>query len=73
MKEPIEYPHEHLWIGELGNVLILTAFVSVLLAAFSWFMAAREKSDSDSWRHLGRVSFTIHTITLIGAIAGCSS
>lgn len=76
MKEATtNYPYEHLFVGDLGNVLIIVSFVSVLLATVSWFFAASGKADSlnedenkAAWRALGRVAFNIHTVTLIGAI-----
>ncbi|WP_236976520.1 cytochrome c biogenesis protein CcsA [Membranihabitans maritimus] len=68
MTENVEYIGELLWPGELGHYLLITAFVAAIVSAISYFAATRNEEDSESWKKLGRYSFYIHGISIIGAI-----
>lgn len=65
----MQYIGEHLWAGELGNIFVILAFVSSLLAALAYFSAAKQNPiNSDSWRRIGRVSFHIHSFSVLGIV-----
>ncbi|MEZ4910756.1 MAG: cytochrome c biogenesis protein CcsA [Saprospiraceae bacterium] len=66
----IQYNGEHVWLGIIGHIAIIIAFVSAILAAFSYFNHIRTKDVA--WQKLGRLSFNIHgasIFTVIGLIA----
>jgi len=66
----IKYIGEHLWVGQLGHILILTSFVAALLSAVAYFFSTKNNnhSDSESWAKIGRISFYTHGCTLFGLI-----
>ena len=52
----ISYVGETLWIGYVSRLLIITGFVSALMAALAYLMSVRTQSDhnkSDAWSKLG--------------------
>jgi cytochrome c-type biogenesis protein CcmF len=63
----MEYIGEHLWAGQLGNVLAIFSFSFALLATFSYFSA--EKYQDNSWKKLGRLAYAIHAFSVIGVAA----
>lgn len=68
MIENVDYIGELLWPGEVGHYLLITAFVTALVSAIAYILSNRDLPDSDSWRKLGRYSFYLHGISVIGAI-----
>ena len=66
----IKYIGEHLWVGQLGHILILTSFVAALLSATAYFFAVKrvDKIDGPSWSKIGRTSFYLHGLTLFSLI-----
>ncbi len=59
---------ENLRPGQLGHFFIITAFVTALFSAFSYFNAARSEdkdlNKSNSWILLGRNGFVIHAASI---------
>lgn len=68
MTENLEYVGELLWPGEVGHYLLITAFVAALLSAIAYAISNTDQEDSEGWKKLGRYSFYIHGISIIGAI-----
>src|SRR5690625_6928398 len=68
MTENIQYIGELLWPGKVGHYLLVTAFVTSILSAISYYKATRETDQGESWKRLGRYSFYIHGVSVIGAI-----
>lgn len=67
----IQYIGEHLWAGEIGNIFVILAFVSALLAALSYFSAAQSEDLSPSfysWNKLGRFAFRLHSFAVLGIV-----
>ena len=66
----IKYIGEHLWVGQLGHILILTSFVAALLSAVAYFFSVKNQDHPDavSWAKIGRISFYTHGCTLFGLI-----
>lgn len=62
----IKYIGEHLWVGQLGHILILTSFVAALLSAVAYFFSVKNQDHPDavSWAKIGRISFYTHGGTL---------
>lgn len=63
----MDYQGEHLVIGELGNLFVLTAFVFGLLSAVAYFMA--EQRNDIAWKKTGRLAFWIHAGAVVGMVA----
>lgn len=62
----IQYTGEHLLIGEIGNLFVLMAFVFGLLATLSFALATNARSEN--WKRLGRASFIVHAVSVIGIV-----
>ncbi len=58
---------EHLWIGRIGHLFVIIAFVASLLSTISYFLASRqpESQDSSRWLKLGRQLFIVQGISLL--------
>lgn len=65
----MEYVGEHLGIGKLGNLFVILSFVFALLASISYFFAAKENEESDSWKSIARLAFRLHGISVFGIVA----
>lgn len=60
----------HQFIGDLGHLFVIVAFIASLVAAWSYFSAAQSKNElaSKGWAENGRVAFTIHAISVLGVV-----
>jgi len=59
----------HYFIGNLGHVFVILAFVSSLITAFSYFKAAQlDKDLNKGWISNGRFAFWVHSISVIGVV-----
>ncbi|TGE17028.1 cytochrome c biogenesis protein CcsA [Hymenobacter elongatus] len=59
------------FIGDLGHISVIVAFVAATVAAYSYYMAAREKplGETDaSWLRLARTSFLVHSGAVMSII-----
>ena len=64
--DDIQYIGEHLWIGQLGHFLVLLAFVSALLSAYSFY---RFKKENDfSWQSFARGGYWVHAVSIFGIV-----
>ncbi|TDQ08532.1 cytochrome c biogenesis protein CcsA [Pedobacter metabolipauper] len=63
----IQFTGETLLPGKIGQFFIVLAFAASLLSTISYFFAARSKDLADqSWKKLGRISFVINWLSVIG-------
>ncbi len=63
----IQFVGESLLPGKIGQFFIVLAFGASLLATIAYFFAAKNKNSEDqSWAKIGRVSFSINMISIIG-------
>lgn len=64
----MDYIGEHLVPGKIGHFLIILSFVSSLIAAVSYFISSRtiKPEDQESWKRIGRISFFIDVISVLG-------
>ncbi|UII34310.1 cytochrome c biogenesis protein CcsA [Fulvivirga ulvae] len=60
----------HEFIGGLGHLFVILAFISALYSAFCYFKAsqAKELSHEKSWKINGRVAFYLHTVAVVGVV-----
>lgn len=65
--DEIQYIGEHVLPGRLGHFLILTAFVSAILSFFSYRKATILPLDV-SWLKLSRISWFVHSFSILAAI-----
>lgn len=71
--EGIAYIGEHLWIGQLGQLLIFLAFSTAILATISFAAGTNATpvlSDKapTNWRKIGRLAFLTHGLSIISII-----
>lgn len=68
--EGIKYVNEHLLPGQIGHFLILLGFVSAILAMVAYYFSTQHQlkglSGEQTWRNIGRVSFSLHAASVIG-------
>ncbi|MBI4931277.1 MAG: cytochrome c biogenesis protein CcsA [Bacteroidetes bacterium] len=67
----MHYIGEHLWAGQLGNILVIVSFVAALLASLSYFSAANAEPNSASelsWKKIARISFLFHSLSVFGMV-----
>jgi hypothetical protein len=65
----INYIGEHLWAGQLGQISIIIAFVSALVAAIGLcFWNARNDAAFSDWKLLARSAFSLHIISVFSII-----
>ena len=58
---------EHLFPGQLGQILIVISFGSALLSTISYYFATTTTNKLDkSWFYMGRLAFFINSICLLG-------
>lgn len=62
---------EHTFMGNLGHLLVIIAFISALVSAFSYWKTSLLPADLEdkNWKTLGRWAFGVHGVAVIGAIA----
>ncbi|MFT6814795.1 MAG: cytochrome c-type biogenesis protein CcmF [Sphingobacteriales bacterium] len=65
----ITFVGEHLFPGQLGHFSVVLGFVSALLALVSYFYSTREEKNFKSWRNLARISFWIHSASVLSIVA----
>ncbi len=60
----------HFFIGNLGHLFVITAFVTSLAGAFSYWQATRNSdlAKKNSWIQNGRFAFYSHVIAVLGLV-----
>ncbi|HEY8402740.1 MAG TPA: cytochrome c biogenesis protein CcsA [Cytophagaceae bacterium] len=64
----------HTFIGDLGHVFVIVAFVSAVIAAISYFKATSldnvlsASAEMLAWKRYARVAFFIHALSVIGVV-----
>ncbi|GAA0892362.1 cytochrome c biogenesis protein CcsA [Fulvivirga kasyanovii] len=60
----------HEFIGGLGHLFVIVAFISALYSAFCFFKAsqAKELTQEKSWKINGRVAFYLHAVAVTGIV-----
>ena len=63
----MKYIGENLLPGQLGHLFIILSLISAGLSTLSYFFATRhnELSEKNSWKKLGRISFSIQAFSII--------
>lgn len=63
----IQFIGENLLPGKIGQFFIVLAFGASLLATIAYFFAVKNKNSEDqSWAKIGRISFFINIVSIIG-------
>jgi len=57
----------HYFIGDLGHFFVITAFVSALVSAWSYWKAQRSNELDQTWVVNARISFYVHAFSVIAA------
>ncbi|QIL76945.1 cytochrome c biogenesis protein CcsA [Hymenobacter sp. HDW8] len=61
------------FIGDLGHISVIIAFVAAIVAAYAYYMATSRRplgDDDVAWRRLGRGAFLVHGVAVL-SIIGC--
>jgi cytochrome c-type biogenesis protein CcmF len=66
--EKTTYIGEHLWIGNIGNGFVILSLIAAFVSVISYYFYSKERLTSD-WKKLARISFSIHSISVIGIAA----
>ncbi len=66
----INYVGESLVPGQLGQFFVILTFGSALLSAIAYYFAAQTRDEVASWKTIGRVSFWVNTVAVLG-IGSC--
>jgi len=64
--DDITYIGEHLWLGRVGHVALVTALVTALCSAWSYYKSLK---GEDSWARIGRSAYITHGISVLIVIA----
>ncbi len=60
------------FIGNLGHLSVIVAFVSAILASVGYFMHSRtsglQQLQDQSWRSFGRAAFLVHVVAVLSVI-----
>ena len=64
----MEYIGEHLWVGQLGNSFVFLSFIAAIVSTISYYFYSKE-SEISEWRKFARISFGVHTFSVIGIAA----
>ncbi|WP_316821428.1 heme lyase CcmF/NrfE family subunit [Pedobacter gandavensis] len=63
----IQFFGEHLLPGKIGQFFIVLAFAASLLSTIAYYFATKNKDLGDqSWTRLGRISFLINWVSILG-------
>jgi len=66
--QEIHYVGEHLIPGRMGHLFVILAFISAILASYSFFQANKQRADAASWKKIARYSFLIHGLSIFSII-----
>jgi cytochrome c-type biogenesis protein CcmF len=59
----------HPFVGNLGHFLVITAFVSVFISAYSYWKAQRsDELSKPGWTKFGRIAFYVHGVSVVGVV-----
>lgn len=58
----------HYFVGNLGHLFVITAFITSLIAFISYFNATREVdiNKKNGWKLNGKVAFYVHVFSVLG-------
>ncbi|MBV6646957.1 MAG: cytochrome c biogenesis protein CcsA [Cyclobacteriaceae bacterium] len=56
----------HYFIGNLGHIFMILAFVSSLIASIGFFLESR--SPKDKWNRFNTIQFYIHSVSILGVL-----
>ncbi|HLX92599.1 MAG TPA: cytochrome c biogenesis protein CcsA [Puia sp.] len=67
----MDYLGEHLLPGRIGHFFATVSFAASFIATVAYYKSASSKSvdDERAWRRLGRITFTIDGLALMGVFA----
>ncbi len=60
----------HYFIGNLGHFLVITSFITSIIAAYSYFLATNKKDELEKakWNTTAKIIFYVHGIAVIGIV-----
>ena len=66
----VKYIGEHLWVGQAGHFLSITAFVAAVISGIGYFISVRNKTETsvDGWSKIGRNAYYLHGLSVLSLI-----
>src|SRR5262245_1152809 len=61
----IEYAGEHLIFGKMGNIFIITAFISAIIASIAYVLLSFRQSEENYWKPFARKLFFLHSVCIM--------
>ncbi len=65
----MNYKNEAIIPGDVGYFFVVLSFTASLLALIAYFVYSRTNNVPLSWRNIGRVSFGVHGLAVVGIMA----
>lgn len=64
----MDYIGEQLLPGQVGHFLVILSFIASIISTISYFIASRATNpiDAASWKKMGRITFFIDVISVLG-------
>lgn len=59
------YSGEHLLPGYFGRTMLILGFIATLISLFAYYQASHKRGDRRQWKHIGRLSFYLHSAFMI--------
>lgn len=59
----------HSAIGQIGHLLIISAFVSALVGAFAYYRSSANEMEEQKWKSFARYLFFFHALCIFGIVA----
>ncbi len=61
----------HLFVGNLGHFLVITAFVAAWVAVYAYYKLgqATDEHEAFTWRRFARGAFVVHGLAVFGVVA----
>ena len=63
----VDYINEHLFVGTIGHILVLCAFVAIAFSSISYFLSAQNNSD-EHWLKVGKWLYRVHSFTVLSLV-----
>lgn len=66
MKE-VQYINEHLFVGTIGHILMICAFVAIAFSSISYFLSAQNEHD-EQWLKVGKWLWRAHSLAIVSLV-----
>ncbi|KPM47167.1 cytochrome c biogenesis protein CcsA [Jiulongibacter sediminis] len=57
------------YLGNIGHLLTILAFISSLIATYAYWQSSQEKNQNSIWKKFANQAFAVHSVFVIGVVA----